>query len=194
MYESDETLYERFLREKDNEALDVLVERYSTGLTLFLRGFVGSMEDAEDLMMDSFVAIATKRSWSARGSSFKTWLFAIGRKLALMHLRKSKKIRHYGDGFDAEPEDTGVYTDDAAQHPEIQFLKKEQNLKLYRAMEKLQPQYKEVLFLLYFEQMSYEEVEKVMGKSKKQLYRLCDHGKAALRSELERMGFDYDLY
>ncbi|MBQ7677379.1 MAG: hypothetical protein IJT32_04020, partial [Lachnospiraceae bacterium] len=48
-------------------------------------------EDAEDLMMDSFVAIALKKSWTAKGSSFKTWLFAIGRKLALKHNRKKRR-------------------------------------------------------------------------------------------------------
>lgn len=78
MQETDEMLYRRFL-DGDKDALDELLERYAGGLMLFLRGYVDCMEDAEDLMMDSFVAIATKKSWNLKGSSFKTWLFAIGR-------------------------------------------------------------------------------------------------------------------
>ena len=83
---TDEQLYSRFLKDREEEALKILLERYRESLTLFLYGYVHSMEDAEDLMLDAFAEAAARESWSAEGSSFKTWLFAVGRKKALMHL------------------------------------------------------------------------------------------------------------
>ena len=58
-------------------------------------------------------------------------------------------------------------------------------------MENLHAEYGEVLFLLYFEQMTYEEAGVIMRKNKKQMYHLAERGKQALRQELARMGFDY---
>ena len=48
--------------------------------------------------------------------------------------------------------------------------------------------------MLFYEQMSPEEAGRVMGKNKKQIYNLAERGKKALRTELERMGFDYAQY
>lgn len=191
MQGTDEELYSRFLAEEDKEALGELLERYGSSLTLFLRGYVDSMEDAEDLMMDSFVAIALKKSWAARGSSFKTWLFAIGRKLALKHNRKKRRAAISAEKYRPIAFETGELSEEVYDYPETELLKQEQNRQLYQAMEKLHADYREVLYLLYFEEMTYEEAAVIMRKSKKQLYHLAERGKQALRSELERTGFEY---
>lgn len=79
---------------------------------------------------------------------------------------------------------------DTDEYPEQRLLEEERNAQLYAALEKLPEQYREILFLLYFEQMSYEEAGVVMKKNKKQLYHLAERGRAALKTELEKMGFD----
>ena len=42
--------------------------------------------------------------------------------------------------------------------------------------------------------MSYAELGAVLGKSRKQVYNLAERGRAALKEELERMGFDHAQY
>ena len=88
MNETDETLYARYLREGDNEDLRILLERHRERLTLFLYGYVRNMEDAEELMLDAFAAAASGTTRFSGRSSFKTWLFSIGRHLALRRLRR----------------------------------------------------------------------------------------------------------
>ncbi len=184
--ETDEYLYSRFL-EGDTDALDILLERYGPGLTLFLRGYVDTMEDAEDLMMDSFVAIAMKKSWEARGSTFKTWLFAIGRNLALMHQRKKRfSLRRSAPVEEELP--------DEADHPEMKLLRDERMRELYQALGNLKDEYREILYLMYFDEMSIEEICQIMGKTKAQVYHLTTRSREALRKELERMGFDNGIY
>ena len=55
-------------------------------------GFVKNEEDAEDLLMDTFAKLAVDKPHfdPDRTGSFKSWLYAIGRNNALMHLRKHK--------------------------------------------------------------------------------------------------------
>ena len=55
---TDEELYREYLERGKQEALRCLFDRYSEGLMLFLFGYVHSMEDAEELMIDSFAEVA----------------------------------------------------------------------------------------------------------------------------------------
>ena len=177
---SDEELYLRFLSRREEAVLEVLIERHEYKLTLFLYGYIHNMEDAEDIMIDTFAEAAAREKWSLKGSSFKTWLFAVGRKKALMHLRKQKNAPL-------------LLEDDIAgsgDPPEMILIKKERDRELYRAMEKLSPDYRRVLILIYFENMSRDEAAKVMGKSKKQIYHLVQRGRERLKSILEDSEFE----
>jgi RNA polymerase sigma-70 factor (ECF subfamily) len=59
------------------------------------------------------------------------------------------------------------------------------------ALKQLNSDYRQILILLYFEQMSHEEAGKVMGKNRRQIYHLAERSRAALKEKLERMGFAY---
>ena len=178
MRETDEAIYRRFLAEHREDDFRVLLERHREGLVLFLYGYVHSMEDAEDLMLDAFAEAAAGAHFSGK-STFKTWLFAIGKKLALTHLRK----RRFTFGDKSLPGET-------AQPPELDILREERSRQLYQALSRLKEEYRQVLILLYFEEMSHEEAALVMGKNRKQVYNLAERGRKALKDQLERMGFD----
>ena len=183
-FEQDEQVYRRYLRGRDEADLRVLLERYKEKLTLFLYGFVNDPDDAEDLMMETFAVIASKDHWSEHGSSFKTWLYAIGRNQALMHLRKRRIPVSVLEEVPSEK----------TELPELPILREEQYRELYTAMEKLKPEYRQVLTLIYFEDMSHEEAARVMGKSRKQIYNLARRGKERLKQILNEAGFEYAKY
>ena len=84
---ADEILYSRYLEKRDSDDLRELLERHRESLTLFIFGFVHDMDDAEELMLNAFAVAASGTSRFSGRSSFKTWLFAIGRNLARKHLR-----------------------------------------------------------------------------------------------------------
>lgn len=178
MREPDEILYIRFLNQRQSEDLEVLMDRHRAGLTLFLYEIVGNLEDAEDLMLDAFASAAVRETWSTEGSSFKTWLFAVGKNLAGKHLRKKR--------LDSLPLEEGLPAE--TETPEISVLRKERNNVLYQAMNQLKPEYRQVLYLVFMENMSPEEVSTVMNKNIRQVYNLTARGKEALRKQLERMG------
>lgn len=180
---SDEALYENYLKRGDNDALQCLLERYREGLTLFLFGFVHNAQDAEELMVDAFAEVAVGPTIFSGKSSFKTWLFSVGKHLALKQLRRQKH-EAASELPDAE----------ASAQPELRLLQEEQNRALYAALEKITQEYREVLLLQYMENMTPAEIAQIMGKRVSQIYNLIKRGKLALRSELERMGVTYAEY
>ena len=182
MNETDEVLYERYRLCGDENAFRLLLERYRERLTLFLDSYVHNLSDAEDLMIDAFAAAASGTAKFRGKSSFKTWLYGIGRNLAKNHLRKHRIHS------DALPESA------AAVPADYDILQEERHAQLYTALENISGDYRQVLYLLYFEELSESEAAAVTGKSKKQIYNLVSRGKNALRAELERMGFDYAQY
>lgn len=184
MKETDELIYSRFLADHNEDDLKVLLERHKESLILFINGIVHDLDDAEELMLDAFAQAATGRSVFSGKSSFKTWLFSIGKKLALMHLRKKSLPL-------AERDENSWAREDLV---EFHILREERNMQLYTALEQLPGDYRQILMLLYFEQMSMEEAAKVMGKTRKQVYHLADRGRKALKEKLERMGFSAEQY
>ena len=59
---------------------------------------------------------------------------------------------------------------------------------LHFCMEQLNSDYREALYLIYFEGMSYREAGEVLKKSEKQITNMVYRGKRNLRGLLEREG------
>ena len=114
--------------------------------------------------------------------SFKAWLYTIGKNAALDYLRKLKKGRctHIDDY---------VYLSDKTDI-EAEYIQGEENIGLHNAISKLKKEYAQVLYLIYFEGLSNQEAEKVMGKSSRQISDLIYRAKQALRAEIERREHD----
>ena len=129
--------------------------------------------------MDCFAVViaGTARFAARRGSSFKTWLYAIATKRAYMLLRKNHITDSFYKGEDIAADETSF--------PENRLLKDEKNVVLYRAMNALPADQRTALYLKYFEDMEPSEISRVMRKSRKQIYKLTDDGKNKLRELLD---------
>lgn len=187
MAESDEVIYKRFVTGHNEDDFRILLERHRESLTLFIMGYVNNIDDAEELMLDAFAEVAAARGFLGK-SSFKTWLFSIGKNLALMRIRKKRII------FSTLDESIAENVISETDTPDLEILKEERNRQLFRALEQINSDYRQILILLYFEEMSVEEAGRVMGKSRKNIYNLAERGRHALKVELERMGFDNAKY
>ncbi len=184
LIETDEELFDRYERLYDNDALKVLLERHREELTFFIYGILKNMEDAEDIMLDAYATIASRTAKFSRKSSFKTWLFGIARNLACNSLRKRRFFfLPLNEEVDTAESDSGL--------PEVELLKEERNKILYESMKAISPEYRQVLHLMYFENMEVDEIAEVMGKSKKQVYNLSTRGRQALKEKMEEAGYEH---
>ncbi len=173
--------YNRYLNGDDN-GIGELIREYRDGLILFLNNYVRNINTAEELCEDTFVKLAVKKPRFRGNCSFKTFLYSIGRNIALDYLRKNKNSVPMEELDDIE--------DKASL--EREYIKQEQKRTLHSALKKLKPEYERILWLTYFEELSNKEAAVVMGKSTHAIETLVYRARNALKSQLESEGFVYE--
>ncbi len=89
------------------EAFEVLVKRYQERLYPTILRLVGSAEDAEDILQDTFVRAFEKLDQFQGESSFYTWIYRIAVNLALSGHRRSR-IRSRSDASAPAPNVPGI--------------------------------------------------------------------------------------
>ncbi|MCR4793765.1 MULTISPECIES: RNA polymerase sigma factor [Ruminococcus] len=175
--------YRRFL-EGDKNALIDIIEDYREGLVLFLNSIMGDFCLAEEIAEETFLKLYVDKPKFAEKCSFKTWIYTIGKNAAIDHIRKMSK---YG-----EMTADNFYDIADRQNIEQNYIRDEDKKQLLRALEKLNDDYRQVLYLIYFENFSNTETAKIMGKSEKQIRNLLYRSKESLRNILEKEGFRYE--
>jgi len=181
--DNGESSYRRFLAGDDNGMVE-LVHEFRDGLMLYLRSYTDDISSAEDCVQDTFIKLAVKKPRFNGKSSFKTWLYTIGRNIAVDHQRRFKRNR------DVSLDDYGSVSDEA--DIEQSYLITEQKINLRHAMRRLKEEYQQVLYLTYFEDFSNEDTARITGKSRKQIENLLYNARKALRAELVKEGFSYE--
>jgi len=178
-----ESSYRRFLAGND-EGLHEIINEYKDSLILYLNGIVQNIHEAEDLTEDTFAELAIKCPKYSGKSSFKTWLFAIGRNIAVKHIRKNARI-------EIVPFESQEYLTDE-QNIEAEYIKNHEKQIIHRAIHSLNVDYRQVIYLTFFENFSNKETAEIMHKSKRQIESLLYSAKKSLKTELERRGFHYE--
>lgn len=177
--------YERFLQ-GDEKALDDLVKLYRNPLTNFINGYIGDYDTAEDIMIDVFVELLQKKKRFKGNSDFKTYLFAIGRNKAYKHLRK-----HSRQSF-VSIDEVAEYLSSENNSLENEFIIKSQKEELNKAICELKPEYRDVIYLMYYQNMSYDEIAKVMKKNTKQVSNLAHRARLALKEKIVKGSVDIE--
>ena len=127
---SDETAYSRYL-DGQEQAAELLVERYGDALTLYVHGYIRDLHEAEDLMIEAFSQLFAKERPIGGEGSFRAYLYRTARNLAIRHLRGRRLRLLRLDELDFEPPGDVL--------ADTQLLRGERNRQLYAALETLMP-------------------------------------------------------
>ncbi len=176
--------YRRFL-DGDDDGIVEIIKDYKDGLMLYLNTYVNNIYVAEDLMEDTFVKLVTKKPRFFGKSSFKTWLYAIGRNIAVDYVRKK------GKQTENSIEEISAILDDETDVLK-EYLRDEQKIILHKSLKKIKPEYSRVLFLVYFESFNITEASSVIKKSYKQTENILYRARKSLKAQLEKEGFVYE--
>ena len=171
--------YNRFLS-GDTHAFDELMDLYHDGLILFINKLVGNYSVAEELAADCFVEILVHKKRFLGKCDFRTYLYSIGRHKAIDFIRKDARKKT------VTPEEIPDIEDEA--HLEEDFIADETKRALHRAIARLGKEYQAAVYLIFFEELSYEEAARVLGKTKKQIDNLIYRAKGALKKILTEGG------
>lgn len=180
--ENDELLFSRYLN-GDEEGLAVLIERYGNKLTFYLTGIVHDVYEAEALMIEAFARIAEKAP-RFKENCFRQYLYKTGRNLALRKIASPFRRYEFSVGELSEEFQSEFMV-------EGELSKDERDRILHLCMERIEPSYREALYLIYFEGLSHAEAGTVMNKNEKQIANLIFRGKKALRPLLEKEGITH---
>lgn len=164
--------YRRFLS-GDDSAFEEIMQELFCGLVVFINGFVHDPHTAEDIAIDAFSDLVVHRHRYNFRVSLKTYLYMVGRSRALDHLRRRKVLRF------TELSEACHLSDDSAALEEL-VLADDRKRRVNTALERLPEEMAAAVRLVYFEEMTYAEAAKVMGKKSKQVDNLLQRAKKEL--------------
>jgi RNA polymerase sigma-70 factor (ECF subfamily) len=164
----------------DQSAFNELLTKYRNPVKYMVQRMISNPEDIEDVVIDTFGKAFSNINSYAPDYAFSTWLFKIATNRCIDHIRK-KRINTLSINHTYENEDggyEGIDIDSGGLSPEEETIKEQKNILMRQFVNKLKPNYRELVELRYFEELSYEEIaEKLdlpLGTVKAQLFRARD--------------------
>jgi RNA polymerase sigma-70 factor (ECF subfamily) len=155
-----------------------LVERFQPSLLQFLTHRLGSREDAEDAFQEVFLLVYRKIGGYNPSFGFTTWLFAIARRVAITHHRRRRPV----DVACADPQ--------RAIDPGTAIEQREQRGRLWDTVrELLAPDHFTAVWLYYVEEMSADEIGKVLGRNANAVRIILHRSRAKLAEKLPGQTF-----
>ena len=185
--DSDAALMLRVKR-GDRAAFGEIVEQYRQPLFNFIFRTLRDETETEDVAQATFLQVWKSRARYERTAKFSTWLFTIARNLCLNELRR--RTRHPAESFEephAEHEDQPQrqYEDKKTIQPTETALHGELARKIEEALTALPEQQRTAILLCRQDELSYEEIAKILGCSLSATKSIIHRGRETLKEKLK---------
>lgn len=130
------------------EAYGELVTRYQAGVFNVCYRMTDERREAEDLAQDTFIRIHSRLHTFDIEREFGPWVRRAAANLCLNRLEAQKPVSELDDERDADP----------AQSPEAALEVRERSEQIRAALASLPAQYRAVVELRHYHEMSYNEI------------------------------------
>src|SRR5665213_231218 len=172
------------LKKQDPAVLDHLIELYQHRLLRYLLFLTGRREVAEDLFQETWMRVLLRGGQYNGKARFDTWLFTIARNLVI-DLSRKRTMASLDEMSEVTEDGRSFEIAMDGPSPLEQLQERENCAEVGEVLLKLEPNYREVLVLRFYEELSLEEIAGVtrapLSTVKSRLYR----GLAALKPEME---------
>lgn len=162
LYENDKEIIEEFLNSSSDRAANAFVRNHQKFVYATALRYLGNHDDAEDAAQEVFIKALNSLSSFRGESNVKTWLYRITFNICSNMLRKKKLSKFFSFGNNEEEYHNIKNSDYSAQE---QLENKEFEEKFKHILQKLPTKQRETFALRYFEEMSYEEISKLLDTS-----------------------------
>ncbi len=152
----------------DISAFDTLVQRYQRILFTVAFRLTGNREDARDVAQNAFIRAFERLDTYDPARKFFSWIYRIAVNESLNYRRSQRAY---------EPLDPRLEAQGTADPVE----RRETGARIQTAMMSLTPEYREVLVMRYFGDLSYDEIAEAIGIPEKTV-------KSRLFSARQRLG------
>jgi RNA polymerase sigma-70 factor, ECF subfamily len=176
------------VKQGDNAAFAELVDRYKQPVLNVVVRMLRDFAEAEDIAQNVFVQIYRSAHRYEVSAKFSTWLFTITRNLCLNELRR--RSRHPSESMDAvhaaqQDQPLQQFEDRKGATPPESLLQVELEEKIEQALGRLPENQRLAILLCRQEELSYEEIAKVLGCSVSATKSLIHRGRETLKQQLK---------
>ena len=186
---SDEELAKR-AAEGSEAHFNALVDRYTPLLYRTALGITGVPQEAEEIVQETFIKLFRNlHRFSPEKASFKTWVLTITRNQSINSLNslKRKAVRFFSDERLEEygPETGGDLPISGHQDAESAMAVKQEYARVKKALKNLPERQRTALHLKSVENLSYEEIARIMKTSPSSVESLIFRARRRLSELLE---------
>jgi RNA polymerase sigma-70 factor (ECF subfamily) len=165
---SDEELLLQYCSSGNRELFAVLVRRYERELYSYLRRYLGDAEVAEDAFQAAFLQVHLKCQHYEPGRAVRPWLYTIATNQAIDAQRRNRRHRlvSLDRAGTTEGDEAGKLLDllvSQEPSPAAQLTAMERQAWLAKAVEQLPAGLRDVVNLVYFQEMKYREAAEVLN-------------------------------
>ncbi|MBL1408737.1 RNA polymerase sigma factor [Sphingobacterium faecale] len=175
-FKDDSTTWQLF-KDGDREAFAFIYNRYTSNLYAYGMRLLQDEEETRDAIHELFVKLWQRRKTIGYTDNIKYYLITSFRNI-IYTLKGIENRMPQADLSEAEDFDLSFNLESEFIHKE---QSKELSKKLLEALGQLTPRQKEILYLRYFEELSYQEIAVVMDITVKASYKLSARALEALR-------------
>ena len=177
----DKKLYNDYLN-GEKEAFEILYNKYKNKIEYFIYNIVKDYQKAEDIAQETFIYVIQHQM--RENSSFKYYIYLVARSKALNYINVEKRRNEITEKYLAN--DNEQIEKDVLDIITAEESKKE----LLESIELLDERYKNAIYLVNIEGLSYEETSKILGETLQNTKNLIHRGKKQLRKILLKKGFN----
>jgi RNA polymerase sigma-70 factor, ECF subfamily len=172
--------------EREAYATNVLSSEYVDGLYRYAMTITRNHAEAEDLVQETYLRALKAAERLRENSNIKGWLFTILRNLWFNQLRKRRSspaiVEMDGDDYTAD----SLVGNERDAHAILQS--NEDAIIVRSAIDDLPLEFREVILLREFEELSYQEIADVLGCPAGTVMSRLARARARLRTTLSDMG------
>jgi RNA polymerase sigma-70 factor (ECF subfamily) len=176
------------VKEGDMIAFEGLVQRYKQPVLNLVFRMLRDATEAEDIAQAVFIQVHKSAHRYQAASKFSTWLFTIARNLCLNEIRR--RSRHPTDSMDAGHMDNDEqpwqqFQDKVTAGPPETLLHLELEEKIEEVLSELPENQRTAIVLCRQNELSYEDIAKVLGCSVSATKSLIHRGREFLKAKLK---------
>jgi RNA polymerase sigma-70 factor (ECF subfamily) len=176
------------VKDGDLQAFEELVQKYKHPIVNVIFRMLHDLDEAEDLAQNVFVRVFQSAGRYEVSAKFSTWIFTIARNLCLNEIRR--RGRHPAQSLESSQEESEEhaprqYPDGKTFSPPQAFLQKELEQKIQQALGELPEKQRLAIALCQEDELSYEEIARVLGCSLPATKSLIHRGRETLKAKLK---------
>ena len=177
----DIELYNEYL-DGNKEAFESLYNKYEKKIQYFVYNIVKDYQKAEDITQDVFIYVMQNRI--KQGYTFKYYIYLVAKSRAYNHINTEKNRMKINEQYFSNE------SDQVEQDVAYIVTRNEKRKEILNAINMLDDKYKNVIYLVKIEELTYRETAQILEMSVQNVKNLIHRGKKELYKILIKKGYD----